>query len=253
VSPTTPSLVTPHHTRPTPGLLPGHLCPPRSAGLAARQQPPGPLKLGCPPPLHAQALAQGPLAAVRLHRAVGSGTAHAAVRRLCRCCQRGRAPAHVPQYPPSPRKQLCTRSCSNKHTHPQPQAGSQDNCNGKLLLQQLDRLHLAFKRSQVSPSVSSSSQDQQSQHLPKSVIPTQCSVMEQLIKNWQPLKVLCQGYTGNRFEEHHQLHLPQKHKATVADSTLHVEMNGLEEQADNVKARELFWKPLSWLCMMMIH
>ena len=24
-------------------------------------------------------------------------------------------------------------------------------------------------------------------------------------------------------------------------------MNGLEEQADNVKARELFWKPLSWL------
>jgi hypothetical protein len=30
-------------------------------------------------------------------------------------------------------------------------------------------------------------------------------------------------------------------------------MNGLEEQADNVKARELFWKPLSWLCMMMIH
>ncbi len=24
-------------------------------------------------------------------------------------------------------------------------------------------------------------------------------------------------------------------------------MNGLEEQADNAKARELFWKPLSWL------
>jgi hypothetical protein len=29
--------------------LPGHLCTPRSAGLAARQRPPGPLKLGCPP------------------------------------------------------------------------------------------------------------------------------------------------------------------------------------------------------------
>jgi hypothetical protein len=26
-----------------------------------------------------------------------------------------------------------------------------------------------------------------------------------------------------------------------------VEMNALEEQADNAKARELFWKPLSWL------
>jgi len=25
------------------------------------------------------------------------------------------------------------------------------------------------------------------------------------------------------------------------------EMNNLEEQADNAKARELFWKPLSWL------
>jgi hypothetical protein len=24
-------------------------------------------------------------------------------------------------------------------------------------------------------------------------------------------------------------------------------MNGLEEQADNAKARDLFWKPLSWL------
>ena len=24
-------------------------------------------------------------------------------------------------------------------------------------------------------------------------------------------------------------------------------MNGLEEQADNDKAREIFWKPLSWL------
>ena len=44
------------------------------------QRPAGPLKLGCPPPLHAQALARGPLAAVRLHRAVGSGTARAAVR-----------------------------------------------------------------------------------------------------------------------------------------------------------------------------
>jgi len=41
--------------------------------------------------------------------------------------------------------------------------------------------------------------------------------------------------------------LPQKHKATVPDSTLRVEMNNLEEQADKAKARELFWKPLSWL------
>ena len=43
------------------------------------------------------------------------------------------------------------------------------------------------------------------------------------------------------------LHMPQKHKATVSDSTLRMEMNALEEQADNAKARELHWKPLSWL------
>jgi hypothetical protein len=43
------------------------------------------------------------------------------------------------------------------------------------------------------------------------------------------------------------LHMPQKHKATVQDSTLRMEMNALEEQADNAKARELHWKPLSWL------
>ena len=33
----------------------------------------------------------------------------------------------------------------------------------------------------------------------------------------------------------------------VQDSALRVEMLNLEEQADNAKARELFWKPLSWL------
>jgi hypothetical protein len=42
------------------------------------------------------------------------------------------------------------------------------------------------------------------------------------------------------------LHMPQKHKAMVPDSTLRMEMNALE-QADNSKACELHWKPLSWL------
>ena len=77
--------------------LPGHLCPSSSASLAARQRPPG-HQLGCPPPLHAHAFALGPLAAVRLHQAVGSGTARAAVRRrMWRCCQRGRTPAASPR------------------------------------------------------------------------------------------------------------------------------------------------------------
>ncbi len=136
---------------------------------------------------------------------------------------------------------------ANAGAHPQPPAGSQDNSNGKLLLQQLDSLHLAFKRRQVSPSAPSSSQDQQAQQPPKSVIPSHRRITEQLTKHWAPFKVLRQLYAGMRLEEQRQLHLPQKHKATVPDSTLRVEMNNLEEQADTAKARELFWKPHSWL------
>jgi hypothetical protein len=76
-------------------------------------------------------------------------------------------------------------------------------------------------------------------------LPAAAATAQQKAKIRTP--VLRQRYAGTRFEEQRQLHLPQKHKATVADSTLRVEMNGLEEQADNAKARELFWKPLSWL------
>ena len=99
----------------------------------------------------------------------------------------------------------------------------------------------------MSPSASSSSQDQQAQQPPKSVIPSQRRVTEQLTKHWAPFKALRQRYAGTRFEEQRQLHLPQKYKATVPDSTLRVEMNNLKEQADNAKARELFWKPMAWL------
>jgi hypothetical protein len=54
----------------------------------------------CPPPLHAQSLAQGPLAAVQLHQAVCSGTACAAVRRRQRrCCQLGHKPAASHRLP----------------------------------------------------------------------------------------------------------------------------------------------------------
>jgi hypothetical protein len=64
---------------------------------------------------------------------------------------------------------------------------------------------------------------------------------------WPQFKALRQHYARTRFEEQHQLHLPQKHKATVPESSLRVEMNALEEQAENAKARDLYWKPLSWL------
>ncbi len=68
-----------------------------------------------------------------------------------------------------------------------------------------------------------------------------------LTKHWAPFKALRQRYAGTRFEEQRQLHRPQKHKTTVQDSALRVEMLNLEEQADNAKARELYWKPMGWL------
>jgi hypothetical protein len=58
---------------------------------------------------------------------------------------------------------------------------------------------------------------------------------------------LRQHYASTRFEEQRQLHLPQKHMATVPESSPRVETNALQEQADNAKSRNLYWKPLSWL------
>ena len=112
------------------------------------------------------------------------------------------------------------------------------------LLPQLNRLHEAYKRSQVASSASSSSQDPQP---PKPTIPTQKRVTQQLSTHWAPFKALRQRYAGSRFEQQLQLHLPQKQKATEQDSALRVDMTGLEDQADNAKPRELSWKPLSWL------
>jgi hypothetical protein len=134
----------------------------------------------------------------------------------------------------------------NAGANPQPQpAGSQDTGNGKLVLPQLNRLNEAFKPSQVSHPASSSSRDQQPTR--PSPIPSQRRLTQQLTKQLPQFKALRQHYDGTRFEKQRQLHLPQKHKATVPESTLRVEMSGLEEQADNAKARDLYWKPLSWL------
>jgi hypothetical protein len=69
----------------------------------------------------------------------------------------------------------------------------------------------------------------------------------QLTKHWPQFKALRHHNASTRFEEQRQLHLPRKHKATVLESSLRVEMNALEEQADNAKARDLYLKPLSWL------
>ena len=109
------------------------------------------------------------------------------------------------------------RAAANAGAHPQPPAGSQDNSNGKLLLPQLDSLHLAFKRRQVSPSASSSSQDQQAQQPTKSFIPTQKRVTEQLTKHWAPFKTLRHRYAGTRFEEQRMYPPPHRYATTSYD------------------------------------
>ncbi len=77
---------------------------------------------------------------------------------------------------------------ANAGANPQPQsAGSQDNGHGKLVLPQLNRLHEAFKWSQVSPPSSSGSQDQSTRPRP---IPSIRSLTQQLTKEWPQYKAL---------------------------------------------------------------
>jgi hypothetical protein len=148
---------------------------------------------------------------------------------------------------PAPQSGAGGSAAENAGANPQPQpAGSQDTGHGKLVLPQLNRLHEAFKRSQVSHPASSSSQDQKPTRRP-SPIPSQRRLTQQITQHWPQFKALRQHYASTRFEEQRQLHLPQKHKATVPESILRVEMNALEEQTDNAHARDLYWKPLSWL------
>ena len=112
---------------------------------------------------------------------------------------------------PAPPSGAGGSAAANAGANPQPQhAGSQDNGNGKPVLPQLNRLHEAFRRSQVSHPASSSSQDQQPNR--PNPIPTQRRLTQQLSAHWPQFTVLRQRYAGTHFEEQRQLHLPQKHK-----------------------------------------
>ena len=108
---------------------------------------------------------------------------------------------------PPPRKQLCTRSCSNKHTHPLlPGTGYQQ------------------------PTASGP-------------IPSQLRLTQQLTAHWPQFKALHQRYAGTRFEEQRMLHMPQKHKSTVQDSTLRMEMNALESKLTTTKPASSIGSP----------
>jgi hypothetical protein len=122
-------------------------------------------------------------------------------------------------------------------------ADSQDNGHGKRVLPELNRLHEAFKLIQVFHLASYSSQDPQPTRHPSPIL-SQRRLTHQLTKHWPQFKALRHHYASTRFEQQRQFHLPQKHKASVAESSLRVEMNALEEQADNAKAATFIGSPL---------
>jgi hypothetical protein len=134
----------------------------------------------------------------------------------------------VAHQPALPLGAGCSTAANAGTPPPLPPARSQDTCSGTLVLPQLNLLHEAYKRRQVAPPVSSNSQDQQP---PASgPIPSQRRLTQQLTEHWPQFKILRQRYAGTRFAEQRQLHMPQKHKATVPDSALGMEMNALESK-----------------------
>ena len=54
-------------------------------------------------------------------------------------------------------------------------------------------------------------------------------------------------FTGMINKDHDCRRASQPEPLRNLKTTNRIERNGLEEQADNTKARDLFWKPLSWL------
>ena len=124
---------------------------------------------------------------------------------------------------------------------PPPPARAQDTGSGTLVLPQLNRLHEAYKRRQDALSASSSSQDQQ--QAASGPIPSQRRLTQQLTAHWPQFKALRQSYAGTRFEEQRMLHIPQRHKATVQDSTLRMEMNALESKLTTPKPASSIGSP----------
>ncbi len=124
---------------------------------------------------------------------------------------------------------------------PPPPARVQDVSSGDLVLPQLNRLHEACKRRQDALPVSSTSQDQQP--TASGPIPSQWRLTQQLITHWPQFKALRQRYAGMRFEEQLMLHMPQKHKSTVPDSTLRMEMKGLESKLTTPRPASFIGSP----------
>ena len=89
--------------------------------------------------------------------------------------------------------------------------------------------------------MSSSSQDQQP--TVSGPIQSQLHLTQQMTTYWPQFKVSRQRYAGTLFEEQSMLHMPQKHKDTVQDSTLCMEMNALESKLTMTKPASSIGSP----------
>jgi hypothetical protein len=155
--------------------------------------------MDCPPSLPAQACARGPPTALPLHRSAGSVTGSSTARAAVRACGRA-ATMRVQNSSLSPQAPRTTDTANSFFRSPA--ASTRHSIGVRFPTRRLPALRT------VEAAVS------------KEYVPAE----------WPQYKAIRQRYAGTRFEEQRQLHLPQKHKATVPDSTLRVAMNVLESK-----------------------
>ena len=84
-------------------------------------------------------------------------------------------------------------------------------------------------------------------------IPSQLKVTKQILLHWQPFRDLKHMYAGSHRAEQLSFRSQQRVVATVEESVLKTEMEGLESQEEDAPKRILFCKPMSWLGQIRPH
>jgi hypothetical protein len=112
-----------------------------------------------------------------------------------------------------------------------------------LVLPQLNRLfQTSFARDESSAS-----------NAGVAAIPSQFKVTQQILFHWHLFRDLKLKFVGSRRAEQLSLHSQQRSVATVEESVLRMEMDGLESQERDAPKRVLFFKPMSWLGQIRTH
>jgi hypothetical protein len=120
---------------------------------------------------------------------------------------------------------------------------SQQQETTSLSLPQLNRLiEASFVRDESSVS-----------NLDAIAIPLQHRVTLQILNHWYPFQDLKLMFAGSYRVEQLSLRSQQRVVATVEESVLKTEMEGLESQEEDTPERILFFKPMSWLGKIRTH